>query len=158
MTNNSTFSRTVLFPAISVLLIFWWSVPFAAPYIAPLSADEVVVSNRLLNEILQEGAGGRAGTSEGVVLDTPGRVVVLMNAARSEILAALQRGKISGELEVRTGTYLSNGVVPGGSERRYISLQIFQNGNRLGNLQILQNGPSLDGSAVILRAEFTRVP
>jgi hypothetical protein len=136
------------------LLTFWSSASFAPPVPeGNLRDDEVVIANRLLNELLKQGAGGNipAAASDGAVADQRekdprGMVGELMNAARSEVVAALQKAKISGDLEVRSGTFSLMGS-------RSIDLLIYNNGNKLGDLTVRK---SQQGSSGTLHATFTK--
>jgi hypothetical protein len=157
MTKNSLFRRPCASLALSALFIFWSSIPFAAPVVGPLRAHEVAVANQLLNEILQEGSKDRVDTAERITSKKSDMVVELMNAALSEVFAALQKAKIGGEVEVRSGTFLSGFMPPriagDVSGSRHINLLIYQNGNKLGELAV---GKSYVGSTVTPFAEFTK--
>ncbi|HEY2533393.1 MAG TPA: hypothetical protein VGJ20_36590 [Xanthobacteraceae bacterium] len=158
MTRDSLFVRAYAFLALITLLIFWSSMPFAAPVVGPLRSDEVAVADRLLNEILHAGSKDRADTTERAGAEKSDMVVELMNAAHWEVFAALQKAKIAGEVKVRSGTFLSGFMPPRSpddvSGSRHINLLIYQNGNKLGDLAV---GKSYAGSTVTPFAEFTRV-
>jgi hypothetical protein len=157
MTNNGVFRRTFLSLAIFTWLVFLSSVPLAAPVIGPLGADDAAIANQLLNEILTPRSSGNiaAGTSDSTVAGAGSMVVELMNAARPFVLAVLRKAEISGELEVRTGTFFSGFIpsAPGVNGSRHIDLLIYQNGNRLGDLTV---GKQYSGSSVTPYAEFAR--